>query len=270
MQYNDEVRYWMNEIDDARKRDQDFRENGKTINCLYDGEKPDEHPFNILYSNTEILRPSLYSQLPRPRVKERFKEKDAQGFTVSNPLKRAVCEVSNNLLSYVLDSNVGGYETFDTCFEMIVLDALLPGRGVLSIHVEGDEDWTAITGNARKFDRFYHGFATKWEDVPWIAYEEYVDEQEAARLFGKSIASKLKYTISEEDEKTDSATENKRKTTNVYQVWDKDKKEVFYLSDCYEKRIKPEKDPLGVTGFFNTPRPLMFHRKSNNLKPTPL
>jgi len=277
MNYDDSVQYWLNEIEDARKRDKHFRKDGETIKCLYNGEKPDENPFNILYSNTETLQPTLYSQLPRPQVKERFPQKDSKGFTVVNPLNKAVSEASNHMLSYLIDTNVEGFEKFHDAMKEAVLDALLPGRGVTAVQFDAeikkdaDEvEWACVVANTKKYNRFYHGFATKWEKVPWIAYEEYIDEDEAKDKFGAEIAEKVQFTISEEDEKNHTETEERRKTALVYQIWEKNSKTIKWVSPAYDSYLKEDDDPLDITGFFNTPKPLMLHRKSNDLTPTPL
>ena len=275
MNYNKNVRYWMNELDDAKRREQDFRKDGETILDLYNAEHPDMNPFNILFSNTETLSPALYSQLPRPAVKERFAEKDNKGFTKVNPLNKAVGEASNNMLSYLIDTNIEGYEKFHDAIKEVVLDSLLPGRGVTCIKFDAkfnDEkiEWASIVADTKKYNRFFHGFGTKWEKVPWIAYEEYVDEDEAEALFGSDIAGKIQYTVSEEDEKNTKETEERRQTACIYQIWDKDSKTLKWISPAYTDYLREDDDPLDITGFFNTPKPLMLHRKSNDLTPTPL
>ena len=62
------VQFWLDEIGAARKREKDFRKDGKRIREIYDGSKADETPFNILFSNTETMGPALYSAVPRPVV----------------------------------------------------------------------------------------------------------------------------------------------------------------------------------------------------------
>ena len=53
------VQYWLDEIKSARKREEDFRKDGKLLLEIYEGKKKDEIPFNILYSNTETLLPAV-------------------------------------------------------------------------------------------------------------------------------------------------------------------------------------------------------------------
>jgi len=44
---------WLEEIQDAKKREKTFFDDGEEIIDLYEGEKT--QPFNILYSNTETV-----------------------------------------------------------------------------------------------------------------------------------------------------------------------------------------------------------------------
>ena len=72
---NTEVQYWLDEIDACRKREKDYRKDGQEICDIYAGDKKDETPFNILFSNTETLLPALFSQTPRPIVEQKHKNK---------------------------------------------------------------------------------------------------------------------------------------------------------------------------------------------------
>ena len=229
------VSYWLNEIEDAKKRDKDYIHKGEKILDIYNGDSPDDIPFNILYSNTETLHPALYSKLPKPAVKPTNTKRDRKGFTKVDILETAVCAASNRMLSYLLDMNTPDYASADDSFSSAVMDALLPGRGAISVKfdAEGDDeevDWATICLNARKWNRVYYGFATKWEDMPWIAYEEFMDEDEAKSKFGAK-ANKIKFTISDEDEHTESEYEERIKTARIYQIWDKNEKKVKYVSD---------------------------------------
>ena len=69
--------YWMSEIEAARKREAEYRKQGEEVLKIYCAE--DNSPFNILYSNTETMLPALYSAVPRPVVKRRFKDESPVG-----------------------------------------------------------------------------------------------------------------------------------------------------------------------------------------------
>lgn len=272
----EEVQRWLDEIKDAKKRESDFRKDGERVLKIYGAEKNETTPFNILFSNTETLLPALYSAVPRPVVNRRFKDED--------PMGKASATAGQRALEFLLDTNVDGYETFDDALNHCVLDALLPGRGIATVKydakVEDEEGmerktWETVCCETRSWDRVYFGYAKKWSKVPWIAYEEYIDRDEAERLFGIETASKLKFSEGEdgddEGEHRQSAGQNLggKKTTLIYQIWDKDGGRVIrWVSPGYgDGVLKTDPDPLQLTGFFNCPRPMTFIAKSNDLVP---
>lgn len=279
----DEVRHWLGEISSAKRREKDFRKDGEEVIAIYSGEKSDEIPFNILFSNTETLLPALFSQTPRPVVQRRFKDDD--------PVGRAASTAAQRMLEFLCDTNVDGYETFDQSMRAATLDGLLPGRGITCVKydaevLEGegiDEPlvkWEQVCTESKQWNRVYFGFARKWSDVPWIAYEEYLDNKEAARLFGDEVADKIEYTAGEEEDEEEKGTgtggkddadgQGRRKTALVYQIWDKDGGRVVrYISPQYvDGYLLVQDDPLKLTGFYNCPRPIQFIEKTSDMTPT--
>lgn len=277
-----EVQHWITEIGSAKKREKDFRKIGDEVIDIYSGKKSDQIPFNILFSNVETLLPALFSQTPRPIVKRRFNDQDPVGLAASKAGER--------MLKYLLDTNVEGYETFDESISNATLDGLLPGRGVTSIKYDAEVtevdlddkesistvNWEQVCTDSRSWNKVFFGYAKKWSKVPWIAYEDYLDEEECERMFGKEVSSKIVFTEGEEDDDDDDNKKSKiednkgsRKTAIVYQIWDKlgDKK-IRYISPAYnEGYLKVDDDHLKITGFFNCPRPIQFIKKSNDLMP---
>lgn len=264
------VQYWLDEIEDARKREKDFRDNGEEIQKIYNGEEPDKIPFNILFSNTETLLPALYSNNPRPVVKPKFRNKQQDKTAL------AASKAAERMLEYLIDNNMQGYEKFGKVMKSAALDGLLPGRGDISVkyEYEGDEgnpDWEYACLEVNKWNRVFYGHALSYSDAPWKAYELFLDKDEAKRLF-KGKVKDLSFTEGEKsDDENDDDNENlgARKTACVYQIWDRNKKEVIYISPDYPKGpLKTQKDPLQLTGFFNSPPPLSFIHKSNSIIPT--
>jgi hypothetical protein len=76
--------------------------------------------FNILWANTSVLQPALFSQVPKPDITRRYKDDDPIGAHGSKVLERA--------LEYVLDD--GDFYDFGI---RTVLDVLLPGRATAKI-----------------------------------------------------------------------------------------------------------------------------------------
>lgn len=299
------VDYWLNELKQARKREDQYRKMGREVLKIYHAEETKQVPFNVLFSNTETLLPALYSAQARPVIQRRFKDDD--------PIGKLAAEASRRMLEYHLDTNREDYETPHEAMQSIVLDALTPGRGMAVVKYEANfrpipepQPPTADDEPPEKeaepaeeaynesvcieslvWDRVHIGYAKKWTKVPWIAYEYYLTKEEVVALLSggaqdkksleqaKSMAKKIKYTGESErdDEETNGSEREKkgqRKTACLYQIWDKvGGKTIKYLAPSYkEGLLKEDEDPLGLTGFFNTPRPLTFVKKSSSLVPT--
>ena len=271
----DKIEYWFEEVRAALKRDESYRKLGAKIFEIYYAEKEKTIPFNILYSNTDTLLPALYSNTPRPVVQRRFKDAD--------PIGKAACDASTRMLEYMYDSNIDEYETFDDAMLAATLDALLPGRGAIRVKYDMKEDAYGMLESEYAcldsivWDRLLIGYAKKWSKVPWVAFEEFIDREEATRLFGEEIADKLQYTKGEEDGNPDSEkrleSEQKGgiKTVCIYQIWDKTSRKVRWTCEQYkEDFLKVDDDPLGLTGFFPVPKPIQFIEKSDSITPTAL
>ena len=182
---------WLAEIDSAMQREKNFRKDGQRITELFEGEKKAEFQFNILYSNTETLAPALYNSTPRPAVSERFKSNTQD---VVAPL---AARAAQRLLEFLLDDGMANYATFDELMKAATLEALVPGRGVTWFKYDPkivqkpkaevseesaeaaigaqepasyeDVEGEIVCGEEVPWDRFLHGYAKKWKDVPWVA-----------------------------------------------------------------------------------------------------
>lgn len=296
------VKFWTTEIAAARRREKDYRKEGKRIREIYNGQKRETTPFNILYSNTETLLPALYGATPKPIVQRRFKDAD--------PVARAAAMAGQRMLEFLIDTNIEDYETFDASMRDSALDALLPGRGVARVRYDADvvavptgavgddgaavlddETGEPVTAEQKAgeivcmenvcWDRVYFGYAKKWQKVPWIAFEHYMDKAECVAMFGKDKASRLVYNEADETERDEegsrketpasAADQGERKTVLVYEIWKKKGRKVCFFSDCYlDGYLKEEDDPLDLSGFYPTPRPLAFLTKTNDLTPSAL
>jgi len=268
----DDVAYWHDEIHQALKRDKRFRKEGQRINEIYECDDDKKVPFNILYSNTDTLLPALYSATPRPKVKRRFNDND--------PLGMAIARASTRMLEYLLDTNIDGYDSFDDAISYATLDGLLPGRGVTRIkydaEVEGDQiKLETICLDHIVWDRVLFGYAKKWANVPWIAFEEHIDKEEAKRLgIDEEVIAKLRFTTGDEEgEDKNEQEENEKggqKTTCIYQIWDKTTRMIRLVSTNYADDFlkEPDEDPLQLANFFPIPKPLQFFEKSSDLCPT--
>ena len=304
------VQYWLKELDAARKRVKEYRKTASRIVKLYEGGKADESPFNILYSNTETLAPALYNNLPRPVVQRRFKDDD--------PIGKVASDVARRILEFLIDNELGTYTPFDDLMAQAVLEALVTGQGITRFKYDasivelpepenptegaeddtGEKDVEAVTGEIRPepaerveyetvcgesvpWDRFLHGYAKQWKDVPWIAFEHFMTREELVKNFGEEIGYRIPLNVSgkESSSESDYSDDDDSKLhdaegvtlAHVYEIWDKETRMVRFLAPSYPAGfVKSVEDPLELSGFFPMPQPLMFFPKISSLVPVPL
>jgi hypothetical protein len=224
------------------------------IQEIYQGDKAEETPFNILYSNTEILVPAIFSRVPTPVVQRRHD-------TTKQDLP---AKATAKFLEYVMDTNLPGYPAFIDAIESSILDAALPGLGQTRVRlVEGIPQLDYV-----HFDAFVWGYARRWESVPWIAYKHDMTRADMQSTFGLTEEQMLGFTDPEDDGSDKSA---KEATHCVYEVWDKRTKEIRFVCDDYPgSLLKTLPDTLGLHGFFDCPTPLVFVLSTGDIKPRPL
>lgn len=297
---SEDVRRWLDRIGESKKLEKDFRKEGTRIVDLYEAGKKLEYQFNILYSNTETMLPALYNSTPRPVVARRFKDED--------PVGKAASLVTERTLEYLVDEGSGIYTSFDDLMKSAVLEALVPGRGLTrfkydakfeevenlaaaAISPEGEEEeddapppprdvkYEAVCGEEIPWDRFVHGNARKWKDVPWGAIQHFMTREELSRNFGELGARVPVTEMVQGDGDSPDSTDPKSKgedlknvkVAEVWEIWDKEAKEVLFISPQWKAGpLKEVPDPLQLSGFYPWPRPLGFVTKISSLIPVAL
>jgi hypothetical protein len=226
--------FWVGQEAIAEKEERPWIKKARKIVKRYRddrGEKPGDgsggvHRYNILWSNVQTLRPTLYARTPKPDVERRFKDQDDVGRLASTLLERS--------LVYSTDCT-----DFDTVMSSCVEDKLLPGRGVGRVmyvptygeplsaeesnaEFEQEDDAAAIVdtaGDTRSaqqgqqnipqqpqieplrevvyeevllkyifWEDYREGPARKWVEVPWVRYRAYMTLDELTTRFGKAKA----------------------------------------------------------------------------------
>lgn len=288
-----EARKWKKELQLAKKRESDWFKEADNIVKRYRGEERKRNRYNVLWSNTEILRPAIYNSRPNPDVRRRFRDADPVGKAVSTVLERA--------LSVVVD----GDET-DDALKNDVLDGLLPGRGVSRVRyipkivqsesepedLDQDDEDGAKDGPIDEPDEelesedvciehvdwkdFRHGYGRVWPEVPWAAFRHMLSHSEALEMFEEEDLANVQFTVPETSDK-DRPGDQTGETTKVaefWEMWDKHGNKVFFIQDSVDHCLYPKANPDGepplkFDGFFPNPRPLQLIENTGSLLPTP-
>jgi hypothetical protein len=270
------ARRWKLELKLADKRERDWRKKAADIYKLYTPDTPAANSFNVLWTNTETLRQSVYNSLPQPDARRRYQDAD--------PLGQAVGEVLTRALEFSQDT----YD-FDGLLQDDVLAMLLAGRAVSRVRyvpdirttpaepAEADTEadtyeeiaWEQAICERVQYDDFrILGAAKCWNDVPAIGLRHRMTRQDCIDKFGDEIGNAIKLdAVDDEDVKNARDDADLFKTAEVWEIWDKTEKQVIWINASYPRPCKMQDDPLGLTGFFPVPRPLYAIQNDQSLVP---
>lgn len=109
---------WLKEIKRIRDKEDKWRKKAKEVLDRYrDDRGLDDHvsKFNILWSNTETIKPAIFARMPVPDVGRRYLTQDPAARTAAMILERA------------LGYSISTYDFKDTCTRVLE-DYVLPGR----------------------------------------------------------------------------------------------------------------------------------------------
>ncbi len=243
--------------------------------------KSADNKFNILWSNVNTLVPACYSRIPQPDVGRRFRDQDPVGRVASLILERA------------LTFEIEHYPDYRATMREAVLDRFLPGRGTawaryephfkpgtqipadgLQITEDQDEpaeqiDYECAPTDYVHWKDFGHNIARTWEEVFVVWRIVYMYEEGVEERFGKDIAKKLAYDATPESTKREITQQEIKKQAKIYEIWDKQKKKVTWMSRAEEEELDVRADPLGLQEFFPCPRPLYATMTNDTLIPVP-
>lgn len=293
--------YWHAQIEQAQKVFDKWETRGKKVVKRYRDERDavenQRKKFNILWSNIQILLPSLYGRQPKPQVSRRYLDQDPVGRLASTMLERSI------------DYEVEQFSDFDSALKAVVEDRLLPGRGVAWVRYdpvitsegpltdeeyenakkqsedEADEE-AQITPNVEAAETvasahspvdyvywmdFLHSPARTWEEVWWVLRWVYMTKDEGIGRFGDVFINVP--TDSEEPVKewNDTAAKNatRDKKAKVAEIWNKRDRKVCWIAKGYPQALDERDDPLELEEFFPCPRPLFATTTNGSLIPVP-
>jgi hypothetical protein len=259
--------FWSEQISKAQKRWEPFQTDGDAVLDRFMLESSrGADKYNILYSSTETIKPSLYGQTPKVAVKTRNQDTE-------DTLKIAAAMLLEQIGQYAVDML-----DFDYVLQNAVSDYVLPGLGTVwvrydpkftpaydndnkpKLNAEGKpEEYLTFEGLALDYVHFkdiLYGPGRFWHEIPWVARRVFYTKKQARERFGKEKANQLSYTYNAQDRK-DRKDEAPKRQAIIYEIWDKEGMEVVFFSEDYpDDLLETKPDPLRLTEFFPCPRPM--------------
>lgn len=277
------VRYWLAELALAESEEKDWREDAEKVVKRYRGEKGeyDTQRYRLLYSNTETEAPALFNSMPIPDIRRRYNDRDPDAQAVAQALERVIsCQAEKC--------------DFEDQMDEAVLHMLLPSRAVVRVrYVPHLVAKTDDQGNTIRDDKnnpveelanetvewevvpwtdFRRGPAKRWKDTPWVGFRIYPTRDELTALspeHGPKVPLNARPTdgkIGAKDNGGPAPTVFKQ--AEVWQIWDKEKRQIVYICPDYlDAPIATKDDELRLEGFFPTPKPLLAIKSPDDQRP---
>lgn len=275
---------WLERIASATKREDDWIKTARSAEAIYKAEVKDgaaKQYFNILHSNVETIVPATYNSTPAPDIRRRFNDRD--------PVAKAVADLLERAIIVQIDDGA-----LDAEMEGVAQSSFLAGRGVVRIRLhtedaatggdadeideavegaatsdEGDEaqegDLAAIAqpsleqgGTQRLYfeavawSDFRMGPAKRWQDVPWVAFRHTI-AGETIEEWEKDNAVVAQAALDPTDAENGDRGEG---DVDVWEVWCKAAKSVYFIKAEGGVVYKSIPDPLGLSGFFPCAKPV--------------
>lgn len=296
------VALWQGEISRAQKANEKWLRVGRKIVKRYrddqpnDGEgKKSEPHYNILYSNTETLRPALYAKPPKAVVARRYLDKD--------PVGRIACRVLQRSLQYQIDAG-----ELDETLRSCVQDYLLPGRGQAWVRYypefepnpayqeENDPEDGVDDGEGEKAEEppvldqikseticvdyvnwvdFLCDPARTWDEVGWVARRVYMTKSDMSARFTEIDVETVPLNNGPDEDQRESrgsefgAQTSEMRKASIWEIWHKAKRKIIWIAEGLDTPLDEKDDPLHLKDFFPCPRPLTATTTTNSLIPVP-
>ncbi|MGI9345568.1 MAG: hypothetical protein ACR2PW_04805 [Gammaproteobacteria bacterium] len=285
------TRFWEQQLALADKEEREWRETAQKVIDQYRSEKKgSSQKFNILWSNTETLAASIGGEDPQPDVRRRFKQED--------PAARQVSEVLERAISYSAD------DVYDLEGELDAtkLDMLLAGRGIVRIVYDptlGEREVPAVSelgfmqidddGNIATepqefmadqevrlehvvWDDYRQSPSKSQKQVWWRAFRHKMTRDDLVDNFGSDIGNEVPLTLNPdglEEDGFDKTPHSSLGRAEVWEIWDKQKRRVYFFAKGFPKFLADREDPLGLKNFFPVPEPAYGVRTPGTEIPVP-
>ena len=240
---------------------------------------------NLFTSNVQTLQALLYGKEPRVDVKRKFADPN-------DDIARVGGEVLQRLLNTDIERDS---DTYATALENCLEDRLIPGMGQARVRYEaefedqpevpailddvGQELAPAYTPAAVKTEEdvetdyvqwndFRWSPCRTWDEVRWVAFKAPMTRDALKARFpeyGDLISIDQTKQFNKDD--NDGLKNDPWSRADVWEIWCKEDKKVYWWVKGFDKILDVKDDPLGLDGFFPCPRPLIANVTTTKFLP---
>jgi len=289
------ARRWKTEIELFENKRASYLESCQKIIRRYRDERQGvtdktRKKMNLLWSNIETLKPTVYAQAPKIQVKRNNDGDDPVGRVAAMLLERA-CEHFNTKDDrytrtmrqcrddWLLCGLGAAWVRFEADFDESDTDQVQEGdesAEMAGVDDDSDGEPVPIVRDEAVIDDFVHytdfghnAGARTWDEVYAVWRRAYMTRDELRDRFGEEIGNSVPLDTAPEGISESNDQYEVFKKAAVYEIWDKAGKRVIWISKGYDRPLDVQDDPLGLEGFFPCPRPLLGTTANDSLIPRP-
>lgn len=263
----------------------------RVVNRYTAGDRADTENFtfqlNLFYSNIQTTQAMMFGRLPEISIDRR-----------NTDFGDDAARVASSILQRMLQADIGKpNDQYSTSLKLNLQDRLITGLGVARVRYEMDKETRetaeqldmngqvvaegfseeVITSERAPLDYVHWRDCAwspcrTWSELRWFGFKEMMTRDQLVERFGKEMGEAIpltKTTRIVEDESLQEEAADSFKRGEVWEIWDKDKKQVVWYCSDYEKLLDVKPDPFGLTGFFPVPRPMASNLTTSAYMPIP-
>lgn len=279
---------WSAELEAAKKELHKFHEDADKITRRFLDKRDEWHKeesrVNLFWSTTKVLLSLLYARPPRASVARSFLDAE-------DDQARVAGQIIQRLLNRSFDDNVSHW---DSAIRQGIEDWLVVGMGQIWLRYEVETalevapaQLDPVTGEElvpeTTFERivnedapvdyiywkdFFYSPARTWNEVRWVARRVYMTKDQLKARFGEEIAKVVPLKGARPADQNDQSPANDVwSKAEVFEIWEKETKKVYWMAKGSEVILDVKDDPLGLDEFFPCPKPLAANVTSSNFMP---
>ncbi len=295
-----EVQRWTMELQDSDRFLEKWHNLGdKTVRRFLDDLDPESNGavptsrLNLFYSNIVTLQSILYAKLPKVEADRRFLDPNDD-----------VARVASEMITRILQNDLNREDnTLDSVLKNALQDRLVPGFGGARIKYcmeeatetpaeeaaehgpQGTEPPEPVSVKKDEWceEVYLHWRDVRWspcrtaEEVRWKAYRSFLTKEEVSKRFGKDVAKAIPYSSTgpnlDADKRRNQAMTGvpvpQTKQAEVWEIWDKPTKCVYWYVKGYSKFLDKKDDPLELREFFPDATPMVANTSTTKYIPKP-
>ena len=244
---------------------------------------------NLFTANIQTIGALIYGKTPSVSVQRRFADS-------ADDEARVAATMLERLLNTDIDYDGDGYkESLRHALE----DRLLVGVGNARVRYEcefetqpgapaikhpmtGEELAPEVPEQEVKCDENVCVDYVYWKDqlwspsrtfseVRWWAFRAEMTREQLVERFGEDIGREIPLNTAKATSGPDSSEQKNDpwSRADVWEVWSKEHKQVFWVVEGFRRVVDMKDDPLGLDGFFPFPSPMWANLSTSKLIPTP-